>query len=51
MASQFASRVHYLTVSVYTKTTIHLGVGGYLIRCFGLGKYPLLATDTEVNSC
>ena len=33
--------VNYLTVLVYTKTTIHLSVG----------KYPPLATSTSVNSC
>ena len=35
--------VDYLTVLVYTETSIHLSVGGYLPR--------REATDTEVNSC
>ena len=33
--------VYYLTVLVYTETTIHLSVGGY----------PPLATSTSMNSC
>ena len=67
MASQFASLtseeiiqinfcgVYYLTVLVYTKTTIHLSVGGwqwiFYLAASQLSKYPLLATSTSVNSC
>ena len=36
--------VYYLTVLVYTKTTIHLSVGASV-------GYPSLATSTSVNSC
>ena len=55
-----------LIVLVYTKTTIHHSVGGYsynyspkwrwlaldiYLAASRLGKYPPLATNTEVNSC
>ena len=47
--------VYYLTVLVYTKTTISpqcqwLAVDIYLAASW-LSKYPLLATSTSVNSC
>ena len=42
---------NYLTVLVYSKTTIHLGdSGGYLTRRFAARLYQPLATDTELNS-
>ena len=41
--------LHYLTVVVYTKTIV-MASGGYLPSRFSrLGKYPPLATSTEVN--
>ena len=47
--------VYYLTVLVYTRTTIHLSVGGYRVDIHlavsRLGKCPPLATSTSVNSC
>ena len=47
--------VYYLTVSVYTKTTIHLSFAWLALDIYlaasRLGKYPPLATSTSVNSC
>ena len=47
---------NYLTVLVYTKTVIHLSTCRWLaldiyLAASRLGKYPLLATPTSVNSC
>ena len=48
--------IYYLTtVLVYTKTTIHLSVGGSAVDIYlaasQLGKYPMQGTDTEVKCC
>ena len=44
-----------LTVLVYTKTIIHLSVGGwywiFTSPLRGLGKFLILATSTSVNNC